>query len=125
MWAVLFAGLMICGPALSSPSTNDTKAAVDVASIEADVLSVWVAFVAALRANDATQAVSFFRPGAQERYLSAFLDLGDDLRTMPDGWSELQFDFVADGIVSASMADTFDGETELVFVSFVEMPDGR
>jgi hypothetical protein len=106
-----------------SPPTEEKKR--EYALVDKQVQGVWSAFRERLAQGDAKGAADQISEASRPRYMQVFLDLGDQIRELPTGWSELRLIDTYGAYAEYLLSQTFEGQERLHIVVFVRDPNGR
>ena len=118
----LFVALFVV-VALSSAATADQSDHVASLEVEDPVIrSVWAAFVDRLDNGDFVGASAYFVPDKRDSARQLYETLGDEIRKLPDNWSDLEAPYMYSPFVEYAITDESTG---LIYsVTFQKMPDG-
>ena len=85
----------------------------------ATIRAVWLGFINALNAGDASKAVQYFVSGSRAQYEIAFAEIGSDISTIGPTFSGIQFVEVQPTYARLVIKQTVAGTSRMYFVTFV------
>jgi len=121
-FASLFVALFVV-VALSLATAADEWDHVESLEVEDPVIrSVWAAFVDRLNNGDIDGALEYYVPEKRDSVRQLYEMLGDDIKKLPDNWSELAEPYMYGAFVEYNLMDESSGMIHSV--TFLKMLHG-
>ncbi|MBT8082215.1 MAG: hypothetical protein KJP08_08630 [Gammaproteobacteria bacterium] len=116
--------LLIACPAVGQSNSGDDEwKALNAELVDSELRVIWATFCAALRAGDAEAATELLVPANRDTQLKLHELLGDQIKTLPDNWSDLTLIEVSNPFAKYALTDKSSGL--LHTVTFLRYPDGK